>query len=385
MGDNQMNFPALTQPKETIFKPRICFFDRKNCSACGKCQKTYYCDSFLDRVNTVGLPPLMDTRNCTGCGLCVQVCDKGALHLYHPNEFIILISSSEERQELLQSLEIPFLPYDPVNDLRRFSQSGLQRLSVCVGDDSASLNTQLQAAVTEIWNIRLKDPFILGDNKSDYYKDDREGRRRDCESVSADLIGKLQKKPNLHGKRALTRAVIWSQLIWSDPGQVLWDSFLLAVQTYLESKKSDDVWEVVETADLHELQPSRFQKGQEYRISSYIVLLRQGAILLAQTLPSASFQFADEIFMDSSTLVAAYNAQEMGKNRLAGLDIRSCGHFLVKDFDKKKNADRLAMAGLPWPQICELLSKKGCGGHIDDFNEMCKAMAKRNKEKSGRT
>jgi len=369
-----MTLPAMTRPDVNYFKPRICFFDRKNCSACGKCQKTYYCDSFLDRVNITGLPPQMDTRNCTGCGLCVQVCETGALHLYHPSEFTVLISSSEERQELLRSLDIPFLAYDPEKDLCRFSQPDLQMLYVDVGQEIDLVCENLKKAVDTIWSNRLADQFILGDNKSEDYKDCRKDRQKECERVSDELINELRTTQNSYGKLSLARAVIWSQLIWSDPGQVLWDSFLLTAQTYLESEKTDGSWEVVNLADTQGLRPNCFHRRRKYRISSYVVLLRQGSKLLSQALSSTSFHFSDVIF-DSRSIVDAYNAQDMGRNRMAGLDTRSCGHFLIKEFKEIKESDRLAMAGLPWSQICELLKK---GEHAEYFKNMRTAMMKRN-------
>lgn len=108
------------QKKSEAFEPRFIFPNSNKCSACGRCSRSFYCDSFIDRQNT-NLPPLMDSRYCSGCGLCVQICSSGALQLYSPKNFIILLSSSHERKRILEVLGIPHIQYHPVEDLNNLA------------------------------------------------------------------------------------------------------------------------------------------------------------------------------------------------------------------------------------------------------------------------
>ena len=65
--------------------PRIAFCLHELCNGCGKCSRTFYCDTFMDRRG-LDLPPVMDSRNCTGCGLCVQTCPVNALSVTDRSE-----------------------------------------------------------------------------------------------------------------------------------------------------------------------------------------------------------------------------------------------------------------------------------------------------------
>ena len=344
----------MKRPDTDSFRPRICYLNQSECSSCGKCQSTYYCDAFLDRVNvSKNLPPLMDNRNCNGCGLCVQVCLKGALHLYYPEEMLTLISSSLERRELLRSLEVPFLSFDPVKDLQRFVQEKLQEIDI--EPEKAFSREQLRKYVDSIWEIRLRDMFSLGKGAEDLYPDLRAERRDGCRSVAFDLIDKISENGDL-ADCGRARAALWSQLLWSDPGQVLWDSFILLVQTFLEYQ--GDKWELQDGLSTEELECGKLKRDGIYRISSFVILLRQGKLVLSGWIPShgpdGGFSFADGIF-DCPEKVTAYNRQKMGRGRLAGLDIRSCGSFLIKGFENMEEKDKYAMAGMPWEKICELL------------------------------
>lgn len=103
-----------TEPRSKQFKPRIAFLLHELCNGCGKCSRTYYCDTFLDRRG-YNLPPVMDLRNCTGCGLCAQVCPNGAIQLFAaPEHVVILIAEESQLREWhrrLNACEIPHLPY----------------------------------------------------------------------------------------------------------------------------------------------------------------------------------------------------------------------------------------------------------------------------------
>ena len=343
------------RPPTNEFLPRICFLDESRCSGCQRCQHTFYCDAFLDRVDGGVLPPLFDNRNCSGCGLCVQVCDSGALHLYHPEEMLVMVSASRERREILRGLRISFLIYHPEQDLECFVQKELRRLAAVLAELPDS--RRLQQLLEEIWEIRLQDRFVLGHGKTGLYPDLRQERRSGCLATANRLL-EIQATLEHNGagccRLLLDRAAVWSQLIWSDPGQVLWDSLILLLQTFLE-EEDDSGWTRREDIPVGKLDPDGLKPGKCYRISSYVVLLRQGKLLLADWVPGrVEFTFSGRIFANPDE-VRAYNEQGMGRGRLAGLDLRSCGSFLVEDFHAIGNEDLFAMAGLPWQGIGELL------------------------------
>jgi len=380
----------IERPDTNVFKPRICYLNPGKCIACGICQRTYYCDSFLDRVNVRKLPPVLDNRNCSGCGLCVQVCKEGALHLYHPEEMVVLISASPERRELLQSQEIPFLAFDPEQDIDRFPQLELREIR----DNLEKIDPEkLKDDIEKIWKLRLKDKFILRHGAEALYPDKREECQDECKATAYNLVDKIDKNGSLAGcKLVLARAAVWSQLIWSDPGQVLWGSFILLLQTFLEKKQGNE-WIIQDGIPNGELDPDRLESGGLYRVSSYVILLHRGKLALAAWIPShnkttaGGFNFAERIF-ENSAEVAAYNRQEIGKNRLAGLDIRSCGSFLIKDFKDTADEDRDAMAGLPWVKICEFLDNRD-GSDSEYISEVKKVLcgvrnAIKNREDSSR-
>lgn len=95
---------------------RIAFYIHELCNGCGRCSKTFYCDAFLDRRGK-DLPPLMEPRNCTGCGLCVQTCPRGAIQLFEPKDFVLLVGNGEydealsDANKFLLSEEIPHLVF----------------------------------------------------------------------------------------------------------------------------------------------------------------------------------------------------------------------------------------------------------------------------------
>ena len=362
--------------------PRICFLNQGKCEACGNCLQTFYCDSFLDRVNTA-LPPKMDVRNCSGCGLCVQVCSTGALQLYSPDERLVLISDSTERKEILNLLKIPLISYSPQDDIENFTDltdDFINDLKLLTADNK-SCNTEvfkkeLQKAVEEIWLNRVgKDPYgknkyILGRGKEKLYPDNRSDLEIICQQVAKDLIGKISDPQHSNKPEhctAIARAVVWSQLIWSDPGQVLWDSFLLTLQSYLEGKSEDNDkdtgWERIENPTVDSLTSNR-----EYRITSFVVLLRQGEIILAEE-PFYSEPFTIQKTLDQTKLKYYHNS-EFGSSRLAGLDVRTSGHFLIKDFKPFMLSNTYAIAGLPWDQIRRKIENP-------DFEKLLDAVEKR--------
>lgn len=94
--------------------PRIAFCLHELCNGCGKCSRSFYCDTFLDRRGH-DLPPVMDARNCTGCGLCAQICPNGAIQLFRPEDMVMLFAESKDIlltwHRRLDACEIPHLCY----------------------------------------------------------------------------------------------------------------------------------------------------------------------------------------------------------------------------------------------------------------------------------
>jgi predicted house-cleaning NTP pyrophosphatase (Maf/HAM1 superfamily) len=280
---------------------------------------------------------------------------------------LVLLSSSMERQEVLRSIGIPFLAFDPVKDLDRFPQT----LRKAAGPPGA--HDEWSSKLNDIWEFRLtEDRFILGEEAEDIYPDLRKEREKLCLATAKALLATDVTGLPDRCRESLIRAAVWSQLIWSDPGQVLWDSFLLTVQTFLQQNATDS-WVFVSDLPEGVLAPENLAQDKQYRIASYIILLCQGEKIFDGLVEGKPFHFSDSIFNASET-VQAYNDREMGKDRLAGLDIRCCGDFLIKDFSDKEPEERHAMAGMPWHDICELL--KG-SRYSKDFKQLCNALEKR--------
>jgi len=317
-------FPVETNDK--AFLPRFSFLNVHQCQACGNCSQTFYCDTFIDRVNT-NLPPLMDSRYCSGCGLCVQVCSSGALQLYPPENFLVLLSSSRERKEILDSLHIPYLQYHPEKDLDKFPSWVSKNIPL-------SLET-LEA----FWDKRIQeDKFMLHQDEPALYPEKREERTTQCVETAKKLLEMADQVPYEYQKKAIQRIAQWSQLIWSDPGQVLWDSFLLSIQSVIMT----DTGQIVEESLLDATQ------GGTFTISTRVVLLRQGQILLNQEIKSTPFK----LNIDGEPL-KQYVASGFGSNRAAGLDVRACGNGLVHHADDSLLGpeDKIELAGLPWEKI----------------------------------
>ena len=94
---------------------RIAFCIHELCNGCGKCSRTFYCDTFMDRRG-LDLPPIMDARNCTGCGLCAQTCPSGAIQLFKPEHVAVLLGDDYDDlrrwHKFLFANEIPHLVFD---------------------------------------------------------------------------------------------------------------------------------------------------------------------------------------------------------------------------------------------------------------------------------
>ena len=105
----------LDTDKPQELTKRIAFCIHELCNGCGKCSRTFYCDTFMDRRG-LDLPPIMDARNCTGCGLCAQTCPRGAIQLFKPEHVAVLVGDNDDDlrrwHKFLFANEIPHLVFD---------------------------------------------------------------------------------------------------------------------------------------------------------------------------------------------------------------------------------------------------------------------------------
>lgn len=362
--------------------PRISFLNETKCKSCGRCQKTFYCDSFLDR-NNIHIPPKIDSRNCNGCGLCVQVCEAGALHLYQPDEFVILISDSEERKDILKRLNIPFLTFSPVNDVDNIKvleeENKVDLIKTFLEKDiiNNSETDEIKNLIDEIWECRKEDKHILSEDSS-LYPDKRfeEDRYDKCKETYEKLLDiRLKDNQKVHHNNAKVRAAIWSQLIWSDPGQVLWDSYIFTVQSRIE-KYENNSWEIVEEDNIENV-----PQETKLRISSFVVLLCQGEIKVENEFSSPIFTLK-KFECDNSTFKTYINSK-FGEGRL-GIDARTSGNFLLDKIFKNPDdteyygfneisIEKLySFAGLPWNEMKGEILKSS-----DSFNKVLTAVSKR--------
>ncbi|MBR4612562.1 MAG: hypothetical protein IKO40_07590 [Kiritimatiellae bacterium] len=122
-GHDSENSPLPQSDDTKKIEYRFAFVLKNQCKGCMSCSKTFYCDSFLSRVeaskellNTERKgTPLMDPRNCTGCGLCVQCCTNGAIQLFKPEHFVCLIGEDAKvawkAHKMLTDAQIPHFVY----------------------------------------------------------------------------------------------------------------------------------------------------------------------------------------------------------------------------------------------------------------------------------
>ena len=123
-GGNQ----HVQQSSSNELSRRIAFCLHELCNGCGKCSRTFYCDTFMDRRG-LELPPVLDARNCTGCGLCAQTCPRGAIQLFSPEHVAVLVGDNDEDlrrwHKFLFANEIPHLVFDSTEQLDAIKSSFL--------------------------------------------------------------------------------------------------------------------------------------------------------------------------------------------------------------------------------------------------------------------
>ena len=189
---------------ERRINPRIAFCLHELCNGCGKCSRTFYCDTFMDRRG-LELAPVMDSRNCTGCGLCAQTCPRGAIQLFDPKHVVVLIGEDNSENNgasgvlsawhrRLTAYEIPHLVFSQGEIKENYE--GWENLSKC-------------KLMNEIWDYRIKKDWFFNRLSPKDYSDDRKWE------VAEGVLNKVSEGSIVQK---------WLFLAWSDPGQVLKDS-----------------------------------------------------------------------------------------------------------------------------------------------------------------
>lgn len=178
--------------------PRIAFCLHELCNGCGKCSRTFYCDTFMDRRG-LALPPVMDSRNCTGCGLCVQTCPRGAIQLFDPKHVVALIGTGDSLttwHRRLTAYEIPHLVFRE-DEVKKYYEKWEEKSSA--------------QQMEEIWKYRKEHDLFFDKMSRDDYTD-----ARDWKVFARSVLEKMVLDDDIIQK--------WLFLAWSDPGQVLKDS-----------------------------------------------------------------------------------------------------------------------------------------------------------------
>lgn len=184
--------------------PRIAFCLHELCNGCGKCSRTFYCDTFMNRRG-LELPPVMDSRNCTGCGLCAQTCPRGAIQLFKPEHVAVLIGTGDilsAWHRRLTAYEIPHLV---------FSQDEIEKNYAKWEEKSSAQQME------EIWEYRKEYDLFFNKMSPDDYTDDR-----NWDEFARSILAKKELDDDIIQKWIFIQK--WLFLTWSDPGQVLKNS-----------------------------------------------------------------------------------------------------------------------------------------------------------------
>ena len=200
---------TLTEHSKAI-QPRIAFWLHDLCNGCGKCSRTFYCDSFLDRRGLDG-PPTMDTRNCTGCGLCVQTCPQGAIQMFEPKHYAILLSNDDDAlmnwHHFLTAEQIPHLVY---------TKEHLSTAWYYFAVQAWEYNTNNRDKALDVIQWRCEHDKCTEMYGKDGYKDERDAK----------AIHEALNNAPVNANALLT---LWYSLALSDPGQILKDSPVILV------------------------------------------------------------------------------------------------------------------------------------------------------------
>jgi predicted house-cleaning NTP pyrophosphatase (Maf/HAM1 superfamily)/Pyruvate/2-oxoacid:ferredoxin oxidoreductase delta subunit len=340
--------------------PRFAFLNQKKCHGCGACRQTYYCDAILNRPGT-GLPPVLEPRNCSGCGLCAQVCAYEALQLYRPSEVLVLVSASEERHDILSQLGVPFLEIDSQHDIKEFcafTEPLKEKLIELLTDDGKpdqrlEATNGLKKVLQHIYNQRVENTERPSSDL------------KQLESIIDALSDEYPNEGDNHLKEAYIQAAIWAMLIWTDPGQVLWESPILTIQTRLHCEWRSDSLSLSELPENEDrvIEFLKHLSGNNLSVISSVVLMHEGMIYCKEIDgPNIAL---NSIAKES---LQAYAASGIGFGRLGGLNIRSSGELLLSNFNELNEDDIFCLSGLPWNAIRKIQLREGkdtLGGRVD--------------------
>ncbi len=342
--------------------PRVVSLNERQCIACGRCQEIHYCDSFMDRFR-MHFPPLLEPRNCTGCGLCVQSCPQGALQLFKPEHLLVLLDDRAERHEILNEIGVPHLCISN-DEVRHFFMADervfvANTTLIATAETPAEGSTGLGNILREIFNKRVGkdkeyglDKFCLRREKEDLYSENRAAWLNPRGQFVGDaLAGGLHAVWDNKILRMLyAKVAVAAMYVWTDPGQVLFLSPIVAVDTELRKDKTG-----------------------RYQVINHLVVLRGGIVNvegrfeiparvvttiptkdaktasgpIAITLPGPSFNLVQL----EETEKQQYEASGYGEGRLDGLDFRGAGRFFVEGYNDLSPDERIAIAGLPWSDL----------------------------------
>lgn len=395
--------------KNKEIAPRISYLIHEICTGCGDCSRSFYCDSFLDREGKKR-PPLMDPRNCTGCGLCAQICSKGAIQLFETKHIAVLISGRGERPDLLRAMQIPHLSYHPTNDLTLILQDkrtnsakseSFKRLMAVMRDlqmkkyskDKKTILTRVADFSIALWVFRLEhDPFVLGSGELNDYEDKRwqclaggntefipESSSRWNESNRQATEDWIKQKVESHIEKlvkeleeafgdecdtplclaVIERSLLWSQLIWSDPGQVLWDCPIIVIKM---SAADGNGLEIADDSLLYptgsnNVNAALVARGTSpFSINVCWTVLQNGVVHGANV--QKKWYGLEPKWIEKPGSVKKYAGAGLGQGRFLGLDARACPDMLRRyedEQDKKGRAlsyeDTLHVCGLPWDSL----------------------------------
>ncbi len=343
--------------------PRICSLLHERCIGCGKCSRSFYCDTFLDRRGG-DLHPLMDPRNCTGCGLCAQICPTGALQLFSPEHVAALISGPGERSDLLNALQVPHLTYAPVADLALFGwprECSLYKQALgFLSNDEAPSNGDLCEWAAALWRYRLthdrlpRNSSFPADSRwknwieTDASDEVTDGHIEKVVAKATALLEALELALNGEGRlrieeTVLLRAFVWSQLIWSDPGQVLWESPIVVARTTARLPEGWSGHMFPSSGQVEATLWGLLSIG--FSVTTHWLVLREGKV--EEALQSTS---VDELQLAlNEEQLKSYAQAGLGQGRLLGLDLRACRGMLKKRDGGVLNEDEvMTVSGLPW-------------------------------------
>jgi ferredoxin len=327
----------------------------------------------------------MDPRNCTGCGLCAQICPTGALQLFRPEHVAVLISRPGERTDLLKALQIPHLTYDPITGLDLFGWADdctllTQAKGFLKGEEQTG---KLRDWAVDLWRYRLtKDRLpaqsgLRADSRwrnwigidapervtADHMRQvDEEVGRRTMEllrglGLASDMGGGSPTKGQRNSgditqESVAVRAFIWSQLVWSDPGQVLWDSPIIVARTTATTQDNGGLtWDPpqVEKA-LNDLGNTKSPNG--FSVETHWVVLRRGEVQAGGEDRAIQCSETGRLRLAlGENQIKAYATAGLGYGRLLGLDLRACPEMLKKGRELLDKDDVMSVSGLPWKQL----------------------------------